>query len=179
GKKFDLAVVNPAEMMGPARHHHHGPATELLCQLLEKKVSSVPAFILPCVDVRDVARAHLICMVNVETIGHRHILYADSMWIKHIAELLDVEFGPQGYHIPKSQELGIVTTLSSWFDHSIKENKLVASQPMVIDNSRMRTVLGMEPIDLKTSIVDMAYSLIENGFVKKTDKYKGPHQPKV
>ena len=30
-----------------------------------------------------------------------------------------------------------MTTLSSWFDHSIKENKLVASQPMVIDNSRV------------------------------------------
>ncbi|RUS69631.1 hypothetical protein EGW08_022605, partial [Elysia chlorotica] len=76
GKKFDLAVVNPAEMMGPVQHHHHGPATELLCQLLEKKVSSVPAFILPCVDVRDVARAHLVCMNNVNTIGQRHILYA-------------------------------------------------------------------------------------------------------
>jgi hypothetical protein len=38
----------------------------------------------------------------------------------------------------------------------------------------MKEVLGIEPTDMKETLIDMAYSLIENGFVKKTKKYKGP-----
>lgn len=34
--------------------------------------------------------------------------------------------------------------------------------------------LGFDPIDLKKTIIDMAYSMIEQGFVKKTPKYLGP-----
>lgn len=41
------------------------------------------------------------------------------------------------------------------------------------DNTRMKEVLGITPIDTKTSVLDTAYSMIENGMVKKTDKYKG------
>lgn len=38
----------------------------------------------------------------------------------------------------------------------------------------MKEVLGIEPLDAKDTIIEMAYSLIESGFIKKTKKYKGP-----
>lgn len=33
--------------------------------------------------------------------------------------------------------------------------------------------LGITPIEMEKSIIDMAYSLIDQGFVKKTTKYNG------
>ena len=39
---------------------------------------------------------------------------------------------------------------------------------------QMKEVLGIEPMDTKETVIDMAYSLIETGFIKKTKKYKGP-----
>ena len=38
----------------------------------------------------------------------------------------------------------------------------------------MEKVLGSTAIPVKKSIVDMAYSMIEAGKIKKTDGYKGP-----
>jgi len=43
-----------------------------------------------------------------------------------------------------------------------------------LDDTKVRKVLGIKPIDVKKSIIDMGYSVIERGFVKKTAKYKGP-----
>ena len=39
---------------------------------------------------------------------------------------------------------------------------------------QMKEVLGIEPVDVKETVIEMAYSLIEGGFIKKTKKYKGP-----
>lgn len=38
----------------------------------------------------------------------------------------------------------------------------------------MKDVLKIEPRDLKTSLIEMAYSMIEAGIVKKSPKYRGP-----
>lgn len=37
---------------------------------------------------------------------------------------------------------------------------------------QMKETLGVTPRDLKDTIVDMAYSLIDAGLVKKSKKYK-------
>ncbi len=47
-------------------------------------------------------------------------------------------------------------------------------QRMEANNERMIKVLGITPIDQKKSMIDMAYSMIESGKVKKTRDYKGP-----
>ena len=38
----------------------------------------------------------------------------------------------------------------------------------------MRDVLGIQPRNFRDSIIEMAYALIEAGFVKRTSKYRGP-----
>lgn len=35
------------------------------------------------------------------------------------------------------------------------------------DNTRMTTVLGIEPTEVKKSVIDMAYSLIEKNMIPK------------
>ena len=41
-------------------------------------------------------------------------------------------------------------------------------------SDRMTKVLGITPYTLKQSLIDMAYSMIESGKIKKTSSYKGP-----
>ena len=48
----------------------------------------VPAIKLPMVDVRDVAESHLKAMILPEAANHRHILYADSIWIQDMAKVI-------------------------------------------------------------------------------------------
>jgi hypothetical protein len=39
---------------------------------------------------------------------------------------------------------------------------------------QMKQILGLEPREIRDTIVDMGYALIEGGFVRKTPQYKGP-----
>ncbi len=39
---------------------------------------------------------------------------------------------------------------------------------------KMREILGVNPIKMEDSIIEMAYNMIESGKIKKTSKYTGP-----
>ncbi len=59
------------------------------------------------------------------------------------------------------------------FDPVAKQSAPGLDKETLFDNTRMKEVLGITPRDIPTAIIDTAYSLIDNGMVKKTDKYKG------
>jgi len=40
------------------------------------------------------------------------------------------------------------------------------------DNSKIKDHLGYQPTELKSSVIDMAYNLIDAGFIKKTPQYE-------
>ena len=57
----------------------------------------VPLLNLHLVDVRDVARAHIIAMTKKESDGERIILcHEKNFWLSDISNMLAKEFGPQG-----------------------------------------------------------------------------------
>lgn len=45
---------------------------------------------------------------------------------------------------------------------------------MFKNNFQMKEALQITPREIKDTLIDMAYSLIEAGLVKKTKKFKGP-----
>ncbi len=67
-----------------------------------------------------------------------------------------------------------------WFygrvDKSAKMLLPTIGKVMQVDNSRMKDALGIQPRDGRETVVDMAYSMIEQGFIKKTSKYTGPKE---
>ena len=53
-------------------------------------------------------------------------------------------------------------------------NSILVLQKKVVKSDRMTNVLGITPISMKQSLVDMAYSMIEAEKIKKTSGYRGP-----
>ncbi|KAK2179079.1 hypothetical protein NP493_515g00002 [Ridgeia piscesae] len=64
--------------------------------------------------------------------------------------------------------------LLSWFDKTIQMILPSIGKDTKLDNTRMREVLGVEPRKIEDTYIDMVYSMIENGMIKKTKDYKGP-----
>lgn len=58
------------------------------------------------------------------------------------------------------------------FDKPLKMVIPWLDEEMKMDNSKIKAELGYQPRDLKTSIIDMAYNLIDMGFIKKTKEYE-------
>ncbi|XP_063967060.1 uncharacterized protein LOC129279427 [Lytechinus pictus] len=173
-EKFELVVVHPVGVVGPILSRNASTSTEVIKRLLLRNPFLLPKVNLPLVDVRDVAAGHIAAMKCPEAAGNRHILCGGNMWWNEMGSVLRAEFKSQGYNVPTMLSPKIFIRMASPF---MKETKMILpiwNKVSKFDNTRMVEVLKIQPRDLKASLIDMAYSLIEAGIVKKTPKYRGP-----
>ena len=154
--KFELAVINPAFVLGPCLGAPDGTSATFPRRLLQREMPVLPRVGFASIDVRDVATAHVNAMTSPEAAGNRHILATGLYYFSEFSAMLGEEFRSQGYD-PPTDEVPVPV------DYEVQ-----------FDNSRMRQVLGIEPRPIRAAVMEMAYDLIERGFIKKTDKYRGP-----
>nr|KAG5687929.1 hypothetical protein BaRGS_014378 [Batillaria attramentaria] len=176
-EKFELVVINPSMVLGPPLHGTACSSVDIMKKLMERQMPMVPRMNLGIVDVRDVALAHVKAMTVPEAAGQRFICNNDNLWFSQMGVLLKTVFGPQGYNIPTSVAPKVVMWVGSIFDGSIKTILPHIGDVKIYDNTKLKEVLGVQPRNIRDTIIEMAYALIENGFVKKTSKYQGPGGP--
>ena len=96
GKRFELAVVNPAYVQGPLLSAKSGEGSKEACErLLGGKMPAIPDTSFVVIDVRDVAAAHLAAMERSEAAGNRYILANKLLHFREFADIIRNEFGPQ------------------------------------------------------------------------------------
>lgn len=90
--------------------------------------------------------------------GYRHLITSitEGIPIQQWAEILQHELEPKGYKISTNAD-----------PISEKEKSLYN-----VDDSRMRNVLGIVPIDYRKTIIDTAYSLIKHKLIKPYESKK-------
>ncbi|KAF2354261.1 NAD-dependent epimerase/dehydratase [Trinorchestia longiramus] len=175
--KLELTVVNPSLVVGPILLASHQSATSvaMIKTGLVNDPPLVPQLSFPFCDVRDVARVHLACLANPETVGKRHLVYSAPAYVSEIREILAAEFNPQGCKIGSWSMPNFIVHVLSWFSQTMKTDVAVRLNNVVeVDPSRMVKVLGIQPTPLKDAVLDLAYSLFELGVVDKPSGYTGP-----
>ncbi|KFM60178.1 putative uncharacterized oxidoreductase, partial [Stegodyphus mimosarum] len=178
-KKFELSVINPGLVLGPVINGSISTSVEIIKKLMEHSMPMVPKANFSVCDVRDVATAHLKAMTLPNAADHRHIISTQNVWFKDIALALSKEFKPHGYNIPSMVAPYFAVWLNSCFDKMSRTILPRIGREFRFDNKRMREELGISPIELNQTLIDTAYSLIENGFVKKSKKYKQSRKDSV
>lgn len=171
---FELSVINPSLVLGPVLCKMSATSVDIPRKLLERKIPMLPRINLGVVDVRDVAHAHLKAMVLPEAAGKRHIICKQNMWCVELARIIHSEFRPQGYNIPVKVAPDFLLRIIGLFDRSVRKALPSIGKRRECDNSRMKSVLGVMPRDIRDTIIDMCYSLIEFGIVEKRPGYTGP-----
>lgn len=166
---FELSVINPGFVMGPLLHSSDCTSMEVIKRILERQMPLLPSLYFCCCDVRDVAKAHLQAMVLQEAVGNRHIIAStvEAKSMQEIALILDKEFGSRGFNVPTKLAPNFMIKLFSLFDKTVRIITPSLGISYKFDNSRMKNVLKIEPFDFKSTVIDMAISLIEKGFIKK------------
>lgn len=175
--KFELTVVNPGTVFGPILGKNVGTSVEIVKRILDRSMPAIPKANFTVCDVRDVALAHYKAMTIPEAVGHRHIVATQNLWLKEMAQVLAKELKPQGYSISTISCPYFALWVKGLFDKSVKLILPRVGKEIKFDNTRMKDVLGITPMDANQSILDTAYSLIEHGVVKKTKKYRGSKKP--
>ena len=188
GKKFELSVVCPAVVMGPALTATSASGSSLLTvsQILGNKVPGVPDIYWPGVDVRDVAAGIIAAMEKPEAKERRYLLgNEEPLRYLDLAQMVAEEFGPQGYKTPTKPINKVLLWIFSQFDESGKYVRRVQGIQVKYDISRMVSELGITPRPYKATVLDTCYSLIDLGVIRKTQQYLGhpdtrppPEEPK-
>ncbi|KAK0404672.1 hypothetical protein QR680_017564 [Steinernema hermaphroditum] len=168
GRRFKLTCINPTLIVGPLLVDEQGASVSIVRRFMNFEMPAVPHLQLALVDVRDVARAHVIAMVTPESDGHRILVTAQpSFWFKDIAKVLAKEFSRQGYRLPSLTVPYPLVWLYSLFDSQTRAILERIGYEVKFNNSKAKTLFGINFIDPATSLVEMAYSMIDRGILPR------------
>ncbi len=175
-KKFELVAINAAVVFGPfaSPTSVNSTSVSIISDILNNKIPAFPRVSMPSVDVRDVAKAHLAAMEKPEAAGNRFVLYSKSIWMRDMADTIAAEFKPMGYKISSMNLPKFGLWIVKWFSADAKQMYPLVDKEFSYDTTKLKDILGIEPIDLNATIIDTCYSLIEYGVVPKTANYRNP-----
>ncbi|XP_071950060.1 uncharacterized protein [Antedon mediterranea] len=178
-KPFELVCINPGFVLGPYFTRSPGCSAAVIADTLMNKNSRVPHIALPICDVRDVAKAHVTALTSQEAANKRHIIVSDFVFCDKIGKILSSEFKTQGYNPTTAVASRSLVKFLSFFDSSHRPTIASWGIKPNVDTTRMREVLKITPTAIDKTIVDMAYSLIQNGFLPETEQFRAPNNPSV
>ena len=167
--RWDLVVINPSLVLGPAINDLPTSESFRIIKMLGDGTmkAGAPKLGLGVVDVRDLAEAHLAAAFTPEAEG-RHITSAHGTNTFEIATLLQDKFGAD-YPLPKRP-------LPKWLFWLLAptagvERKFVSRNANIVwkaDNSKGRRVLGLTYRPLKETVEDMFAQMAERGAFTKS-----------
>ncbi|MEH6693638.1 MAG: aldehyde reductase [Hyphomonas sp.] len=165
GKGLELAVINPAAVLGPVMSADLSASLELLTMPMSGKIPAVPRIGFGVVDVRDVASAHVTAMTLPEAAGERFLLSQPFMWFSEVADVLREAFPDYKKKIPSGTMPDLVLKLVAIFNPTLKQVLPELGRQRQISNAKARTVLSWQPRTAKEAIIAGGQSLIDNGIV--------------
>jgi len=172
GDAFELATIIPGFIQGPVLGGTSCASAEPVSRLLGREMPMVPDIWFPSVDVRDVARAHILAMTNPAAAGQRFLVVGGNLHLRTgMAAVLAREFDPQGYNVPLTSAPSFLIRLAALFDGGLSTVTGMLGIKTEFDASKATRVLGLTYTPVETSVVDMAYSLVAGGRI--ADKTRG------
>ncbi|CAI2371119.1 unnamed protein product [Moneuplotes crassus] len=162
--KFDAVTINPGFILGPILVKSPFSSADVLSKIMRGKYPGLPNIYVPMVDVRDVAEAHLRAITLNPPAG-RYLVTESTYQFTFLGQTLADEFGQYGYKPNRKMLKYCFAKFGSFF---ISEVKTILSQwgkNVSTSNAKAIEHLNMEFRDTKQTVIDMGYSLIDQGYV--------------
>jgi len=165
GGALELVVVNPALVLGPVLGADFSPSLEAIRNLLDRSVPVLPNMGFSIVDVRDVAKLHLLAMTAPDVNGERFIAAAGFYWMKDIARMLRQELGEAARNVPSVSIPNLVVRLFAVFDPVLRGRLFELGKRRLVSSDKARRILGWTTRPVRDTVVDAARSLKSQGLV--------------
>jgi nucleoside-diphosphate-sugar epimerase len=147
--------------MGPVIGREVSGSNHLLQEILGGRLPGYPDLHVPVVDVRDVAAAHILAMVTPEASGQRFLLSdGPAIAMKEIGALLRNRLGASADKVPTRTIPSFVIRTAALFSPRFR---LIAPDLGYVkrtSNDQARRVLGWQPRESTTAIIDAAESMV-------------------
>jgi nucleoside-diphosphate-sugar epimerase len=165
--QWQLVVINPSFVMGPPLtvDSASGSIQFMKEMLTGKYLTGAPHLEFGFVDVRDVARAHILALENNDAEG-RHILVARVLDFMGFANTIKSLY-PGKYPLPLMKAPKFFLYLIGWaFNLSPKFVANNIGHQIKFNNSKSKEALGLEYLPIETTVKDMVERMKELKIVK-------------
>jgi len=168
--KYDLVTINPFMIIGPSHSSSLNESPKILSDLITGQYPAVMDLTWGFVDVRDVARAHVLAMENPKAHG-RYICVDHQMAMSDLCAFLSTNFPQLSRKIPKTNmECGpgtsLLKVLANFQPSGVKDYlQTHLGKELKINNAKIKAELNFTFTDLKTTLKDTVQDLITNGHV--------------
>ena len=161
---FELAVINPALVIGPSLSGDLGESNKAIEMVATGKMPVAVPLQFGYVDVRDVAAAHILAMQNPSSNGERFALAEKDLWYGDVAKVL------RDNGFDKAPTLAVPVWLAKILAIFSKELKLAVPYlgrlRSVKNSTKAKDILGWNPRPAEESIVQIAQQIQDMGLIK-------------
>ncbi len=162
--QMQLTTINPVLVIGPPLDAHFGTSVSLIERLLKASDPMLPNFGFACVDVRDVALAHVLALTTPGTAGKRYITSDQFLWFTDIAQILKTNFPTRKIVTRRAPDF--VVRILGIFDKSIASIVPILGRRDEVSGARAQSELGIKFRDARRSVVETAQFLVDQKLVK-------------
>jgi len=153
---LELAVINPVYVLGPSLGEVDNASNEIVRKAIDREMPGVPRVMLPVVDVRDVAEAHLAAMTQENAAGKRFILCAHHPWFIDIMR----DLKELGHRVPRRELPDWLVHMASWFDPILRLITDDLGKETRFHTTRAKEILGFSPRPLNETLKETVDSIL-------------------
>lgn len=165
GGVLELAAINPSYVIGPVLGFDFSASLAVVKKLLDGSVPTIPRFGFDLVDVRDIARLHILAMTTPSAAGQRFIGSGDFFWVKEIAGILKQGLGEKARVVPSLVLPDFLVRVFALFDPVVRGQLFILGKEKRVSSDKARKMLGWTTRPASESILDTARSLQAEGLV--------------
>jgi dihydroflavonol-4-reductase len=160
---LQLTTINPVFVLGAPLDLHYGSSIKLIERILRAKDPAVPEVGFSVVDVGDIAEMHLRAAQRPETAGERIAGATRGLWMLDMAKEIKAAH-PDRKIVTRKAPKPLLRVLAR-FDPEIKAALPLLGRMDDVDNSKAKTLLGMEFVDPIESVRTSAAYVIDNSII--------------
>ncbi|WP_193337369.1 SDR family oxidoreductase [Devosia beringensis] len=163
GRHDDLAVINPAGILGPLLDEDPGTSATIIRRLLDGKLPAAPKLAMSLVDVRDVAALQVDAMTNPAAGGQRCIASQGTYWMSDVGRMLRPAFPDR--RVPTGELPTWLLRVVALFDRDIRDNLHELGTMKRVDGHRGSERLGRPLITAADAAIATGRSLVAHHLV--------------
>lgn len=166
GRTSDLAVVNPAAILGPLLDEDPGTSAALVVRMLNGSLPMLPNMYLSIIDVRDVAAAQVAAMTSPDAGGQRFPTAGPTHSFSELAEMLRPRLSAEHVRkLPRARAPDWLVRLMGLFDRDIRGNLDELGVIKRVDGSAGERLIGRRYITVGDALVATADSIIAHKLI--------------
>ncbi len=159
GGRLELVTVNPGLVLGPVLGSDFSASIEAVRKLLDGSIPALPRFGFNVVDVRDIARLHVLAMTTPEAAGERFIGSGDFYWMSDVAKILKQGLDDKAKKVPSIPVPDFVARMVALFDPIVRGRLYELGKRRPVSSEKARRMLGWTPRPVTETLLDTAQSL--------------------